>query len=694
MSCQQCGGNLKKPKAKFCSVQCKVESQKGKRESLNSAKHIKCILDGKIFEDYLNRSGTLTRYSKVTLNKTFDWNDWQIIDVELKPTWNCPYCDWKTVDLDNQSGWITSHLEKDHELSPEEHCKSFPDDVKLWKMFWIRHNRNKKIHECEDNRIQCLECGEYMISITNTHLKLKHGMTKKEYRTKHNIDILSSTDYRNRLREQYYNNENLLNSNVWRSKYEQEICDILDKLGISYLPNHKKFGFDLDIYLPDNNIAIEFNGLYFHSEYAGGKLQYYHLNKTKECEKLGIHLIHIFEDEWVNKRKIVESRIKNLLGKTETILYARKCEIREVNFQISSKFLEDNHIQGKTSTGRVHLGLFHEDILISLMTFGLPRNSMGNKNKQENEWELQRFCNKINYSVIGGASRLLKYFENHYKISKIISFADRRWTSTLKGSLYDELGFILTSLGDPNYWYLVEPMKRSYRFSYTKGKILKIFTNAKSELSEWENMIELGFDRIWDCGSLKYEKAYNNSNLEIDLTEVLEIPKHQPVKRRRKRKETSRNISDVECKICFNSYSIVGISTHFKLNHGLSVSEYIEKYGEYRPSKLKHLEMLSKNGDKFKCKICNEVCRNENHLSKHLLSQHDIKKQQYITQYVLNNIILKCKCGCLGDCSIINQFPYYREFLPGHNGKNGNNGMSGRNHTLESKMKMSKPRNK
>lgn len=699
MNCKNCQKELTKKQTTFCSIVCKSEFQsKQPKEIFDKKKEFKCKVDGKTFSSGGLRSGALRKYSTNVLNKEFDINDWELADkpINIDEYWNCPYCDWKGKSKNglDGGGWIGNHLQNVHNLTKDAHVEQFPDDCKLWPCKLKQIDRIKKIYESEDNRIQCLECGEWLISITNSHLNTHDGMTKNEYKQKYNVQMLSSNEYRKRLSKQYYQNTNLLNSNSWRSKYEQEICDLLTYLNIDFISNHKKFGFDIDIFIHSHNLAIEFNGLYWHSEYAGGKTEFYHLNKTKECEKLGIHLIHIFEDEWRNQQNIVVSRLKNLLGKTENIVYARKCEIREVNYQYASNFLKNNHLQGSITTIKVRLGLFNQNELVSLMTFGLPRNATGNKIKQEGQWELQRFCNKLNFNVVGGASKLLKYFEETFTPKKIFSFADRRWTSTLKDSLYDELGFSLTSKGSPNYWYLVEDNKRHHRFNFTKHNILKLFPKAKSELSEWNNMIELGFDRIWDCGSLKYEKTFESNLLISDISEPIEMSGTKPVKRRRKRKETTRNIQDVKCEICQNLYSIVGIATHFKLNHGMSVDEYVKIYGEYRPTRLKELEIQNRSIGNFNCKICGFECRGEKHLSSHVLNVHSLKKLEYVKSIIFDNQIPKCKCGCDKEVGLLSYQPYFREYLSGHNSKGENNPMFGKEHKLESKIKMSGPRTK
>jgi hypothetical protein len=120
---------------------------------------------------------------------------------------------------------------------------------------------------------------------------------------------------------------------------------------------------ELDIYIPDLKLAFEFNGLYWHSESQKGK--YYHYDKTRKCRDIGIELIHIWEDDWVYKNDIVKSIILNRIGKTKNKIYARKCEIREVNdIDLIKYFLENNHILGYCSSS-IKLGLYYNDDLVS-----------------------------------------------------------------------------------------------------------------------------------------------------------------------------------------------------------------------------------------------------------------------------------------------------------------------------------------
>jgi len=256
--------------------------------------------------------------------------------------------------------------------------------------------------------------------------------------------------------------------------------------------------FELDIYLPELKLAFEFNGLWWHNEL--NKSNDYHLKKLELCESKGIRLIQIWEDGWRFKKDIVKSRILNLLGKSERI-FARKCQIKEINdTKIVKDFLENNHTQGNIFSS-VEIGLFFNNELVSLMTFGKNRKSLGKKSKKD-EYELLRFCNKLNFTVIGGANRLFQNFIKNYKPEKIISYADRSWS---QGNLYIQLGFKFDRKTKMNYYYVIDGVRR-HRFNYRKDVLIK--QGNDSNKTEREIMIEKNIYRIYDSGNLKfvYEK--------------------------------------------------------------------------------------------------------------------------------------------------------------------------------------------
>jgi hypothetical protein len=272
---------------------------------------------------------------------------------------------------------------------------------------------------------------------------------------------------------------------------------ISDNYNGTIIPNDKSVlnPYELDIYLPDLNLAFEYNGVYWHNEM--NKNDNYHLDKTEKCENRGIQLIHIWEDDWIYKQSIVKSMILNKLGKTENKIYARKTIIKEIddNFLIK-EFLEKNHIQGYIGS-KIKLGLFYNDELVSLMLFGGLRASLGSKSK-ENSYELLRFCNKLDVHVIGGASKILNYFLQQYNPIEIITYADRAYS---RGHLYYKLGFKYNGNTKPNYYYVINK-NRCNRFNFRKDVLIK--EGFDPNKTEHQIMLERKIYRIYDSGSLRF----------------------------------------------------------------------------------------------------------------------------------------------------------------------------------------------
>lgn len=255
---------------------------------------------------------------------------------------------------------------------------------------------------------------------------------------------------------------------------------------------------ELDFYLPDINLAIEYNGIYWHS--ADRKPKRYHLDKTEMCENKGIKLIHIFEDEWLLKNDIVKNRIANVLGNFSKNIYARKCIVKEVSGKDSKEFQDLYHIQGSVKSP-INFGLYYDNELIALMTFSKPRFN------KKYEYELIRYCTKSTYHVIGGAGKLLKHFERTINPKSLISYADRRWSN---GNLYRQLGFIEIEKSPINYWYFCNGTpNRESRIKFQKHKLKTLFPNTfDNSLTEFENMKLAGYTRIYDCGNLVFTKIY------------------------------------------------------------------------------------------------------------------------------------------------------------------------------------------
>lgn len=259
--------------------------------------------------------------------------------------------------------------------------------------------------------------------------------------------------------------------------------------------------YELDIYLPDLKLAFEFNGNYWHSEELLGDKKLassikYHQYKSLKCKELGIRLIHIFEYEWDNESN--KNKIKNLIDflikGPDKRIYARNCIIKEVDSKEAEAFIEENHLQGN-SNSKIKLGLYYNNELVSIMTF---IKSRFNKNY---EWELSRFCSKKTYQIIGGASKLFKYFEINYNPESIISYCD---ISKGAGRMYEKLGFIKKDVSSPNYKWVKNNVILS-RYQTQKNKLI-----SEGLVGDSENNImrSRGFFKIYDAGNEVWEKIY------------------------------------------------------------------------------------------------------------------------------------------------------------------------------------------
>jgi hypothetical protein len=305
-----------------------------------------------------------------------------------------------------------------------------------------------------------------------------------------------------------------------RSKPETEVFEFLK----AHLPadceirqNDRQLiaPLELDFYIPSKNVAIEFDGIIWHSEGFGGKPRNYHISKTKAAHEKGVKLIHIFEPEWKLRQNIVKRKLLNLIGSREKILedssvapsaeksiFARKCNIIEITSAVCNEFLKKYHMQGSDKS-LVKLGAIYENQLVAVMTFGKGRVAMGVKSAGENEYEMYRFA-VGEHTIVGIGSKMLQHFIKTHTPTKITTFADIRYSGMT--AFYEKIGFNFDGITQPNYWYFhqTDPYSLKHRFGFQKAALKKRLTSFEPVLSEWENMKKNGYDRIWDCGNLKY----------------------------------------------------------------------------------------------------------------------------------------------------------------------------------------------
>jgi very-short-patch-repair endonuclease len=245
----------------------------------------------------------------------------------------------------------------------------------------------------------------------------------------------------------------------------------------------------IDIYIPDSKIAIELNGIYWHSEGFKENRKYNHRNRLDLCNSKGISLIQITDKEYKEKRELVLDLIRSRLG-INIKLGARKCELRRITNKETRAFLDLNHFQGYVSASVVY-GLFFKGELVSVMSFGKSRF-----NKKYN-YELLRFAVKNGYNIIGGAQRLFNAFIKEEKPNSIVSYCD---LSKFAGNMYYNLGFTLMGRSEPNYFYF-RAGKILSRFKAQKYKLKELLEVFDEEKSESENMFNNGYRRYWDCGN-------------------------------------------------------------------------------------------------------------------------------------------------------------------------------------------------
>ena len=280
---------------------------------------------------------------------------------------------------------------------------------------------------------------------------------------------------------------------------EKDLADYIKLMGFN-VEKYRDSKYEIDVFISDLNIGFEFNGLYWHSELFKDKN--YHFDKYHYFSNKGIQIISIYEDDWNYKNSIVKSIIKSKLNKTENIIYARKCKILEVTNSESKDFLNKNHLQG-WCVSKFRYGLFFEDRLVCLLTIGKNRINLGQKSIDGN-YEILRFCNVLDTSVVGGFSRILSHFIKEKLPNKIITYAD---CSISNGNLYKANGFKMVGFTNANYFYFSKrENKKINRFSFTKHKLIKMgFDKNKTEK---EIMFENNYYRIYDSGSIKYEISY------------------------------------------------------------------------------------------------------------------------------------------------------------------------------------------
>ena len=258
---------------------------------------------------------------------------------------------------------------------------------------------------------------------------------------------------------------------------------------------------ELDIFIPSCNVAIEINGLFWHDEQRLGRS--YHCEKHNLCKDVSIDLLQFYDVEVDNKIDIVKSIVANRLGIGERrTIGGRQTMIKQVQFRDIGQFLDDNHIQGKRTSG-INLTLVdHDQQIVAVATFN---------HHSKYQFELIRLCTKLGTNVVGGATKLLNHFEQHYKPTSLVSYCDKR---LFTGNVYKQLGFSYVGDSAPNYHYFSSTLGGQYklqsRIKFQKHKLRRLLSTFDDSLSEVDNMKKAGYSRIFDAGNKIFLKQYGS----------------------------------------------------------------------------------------------------------------------------------------------------------------------------------------
>ena len=438
-----------------------------------------------------------------------EFGEWKVIDYAGNSYWNCECSCGKrgrVKKTDLLSGSSKSCGHNRFELKLDLTGRKFG-------MLTVKEYKGKGFYEC------LCECGEITHVLSGNLLNggtqscgCKHSSKYTEEYIKVAIDnyikatgekpyridlanlLGAHPGYVGRLLNKYELADKI--NTEFRSRYEREICEYIKEIrgDIKILTNNKSIlnGYELDIYIPELKIAIEFNGDYWHS--MDNKDRYYHQNKTLMCIERDIHLIHIFEYEWTdeNTKYKLKSILRNNIGLgNRQIIYARNCQIKTVCKEDEERFLNDNHLQNYANSTSAY-GLYYKDDLVSLMSFIKPRFN------KEYDIELLRYCIDLNKNVVGGAEKLFKAAITEINPNSVVTYCD---ISKFTGRVYDKLGFIKQDITAPNYKWI------------GNGEVLSRYKTQKSKLiadgyaeygnTEDEIMVNRGYIKIYDSGNLR-----------------------------------------------------------------------------------------------------------------------------------------------------------------------------------------------
>lgn len=339
---------------------------------------------------------------------------------------------------------------------------------------------------------------EYFIKKANTIHGGKYDYSKSEYVDSDTKILITCPEHGDfmQLPNNHLSGHGCPKCSHITSSPENEIFNLVESL--KPIKNDRKTlkGKELDIYMPSLRIGIEYNGLLWHSEKYKDKN--YHIEKLKLCNKNGIGLIHIFEDEWINHREICISKIKQICGLDhDERIDANICTIDEIcNRNDAYDFLDLNHLKGRTGF-TVAIGAYNNGIIAGIMTLNKGKNK---------SWTVNRIATDIKHQYAGLERRMIDYFIKNHEYSEIKLFEDRRWIVNENNNAYTDIGFKPVSYIQPSYTYFNTKTSEIARYSksvFRKDNLERKY-GFKNQMTEKQMAEQLGYTRVWDCGLIKY----------------------------------------------------------------------------------------------------------------------------------------------------------------------------------------------
>lgn len=418
----------------------------------------------------------------------------------------CPYCSGNRVSGTNniKKQDLYDEYHEENEKSLKEYSKGSNKSVKWrcqkcnWEWYTSIYNRTHNVSGCprcagntvhDENRLSTNypKITKELISDNLNPEETSYGSKKRGRWECSECSHIWETQIFNRT---IHNSGCPECCTTWGpSKAESEIEEYLkDELGVENITRNNRNVIapkELDIYLPDHNLAIEYNGLHWHSvQYKDKK---YHREKTDACNEKDINLIHVFSDDWRDRKDIIKSMIAHAVGRSPNVVYARKCDIVLFNKNKQfAEFFEENHIQGQTMSSWAY-GLKYNDELVACLSMRTPIH-------HDDAREIARFAVKKFHHIPGAFSKLFKRAKEktlHEERSVIISYADLSYGD---GGVYEENGFTLNGDTKLNYWY-TDGKERYNRFKF----------RAQDGMSEREYARENGVEKLYGCGNKLYK---------------------------------------------------------------------------------------------------------------------------------------------------------------------------------------------